>query len=118
MNEVNTVSPIRIVPEIERVNQKVTRIRFKLEKNVDESPIPLNNLSIDEELKQLLINTFGFSTQMIEETYAKYDNDYIREKVEIITQSESFIAGKIRGLAGYLIEALKKIISIVNQAKP
>ncbi|HAT8251607.1 TPA: RepB family plasmid replication initiator protein [Legionella pneumophila] len=108
VNEVNTVSPIRIFPEIERVNQKVTRIRFKLEKNVDESPIPLNNLSIDEELKQLLINTFGFSTQMIEETYAKYDNNYIREKVEIITQSESFIAGKIRGLAGYLIEALKK----------
>lgn len=32
VNEVNTVSPIRIVPELERVNQKVTKIRFKLEK--------------------------------------------------------------------------------------
>jgi hypothetical protein len=106
--EVNVVSPIRILPEIERVNQKVTRIRFKLEKNVDDSPIQLNRLSIDEELTQVLINTFSFSNQMIEKIYTKYDGDYIREKVEIITQSESFIAGKIRGLTGYLIEALRK----------
>lgn len=108
VNEVNAISPLHITPEIERINQKVTRIRFKLEKNVTDSPILLDDLSIDEELNQVLINTFGFSNQMIDETYAKYDNDYIREKVEIVTQSESFIAGKIRGLAGYLIEALKK----------
>jgi plasmid replication initiation protein len=117
VNEVNTVSTIRILPEIERVNQKVTRIRFKLEKNVDESPIQLNKLSIDKELRQVLISTFGFSTQMIEETYSKYDRDYIREKVEIITQSESFIAGKIRGLAGYLIEALKKDYKLSKSSK-
>ena len=117
VNEVNAVSPIRILPEIERVNQKVTRVRFKLEKQFDESPIQLNDLSIDEGLKQILINTFGFSTQMIDETYAKYDSEYIREKVEIITQSESFVAGKIRGLAGYLIEALKKDYKLSRSSK-
>ncbi|RUR06246.1 replication initiation protein [Legionella sp. km772] len=117
INEVNTVSPIRIIPEIERVNQKVTRIRFKLEKNIDESPIQIKDLSIDEELRQILANTFGFSIQMIDETYAKYDIEYIREKVEIITQSENFVAGKIRGLAGYLIEALKKDYKLSRSSK-
>ena len=117
VNEVNTVSPIRIAPEIERVNQKVTRVRFKLEKQVDESPIKINDLSVEAELKQILINTFGFSTQMIDETYAKYDSEYIREKVEIITQSENFVAGKIRGLAGYLIEALKKDYKLSRSSK-
>lgn len=108
VNEVNSVSPIRIYPDIERINQRVTRIRFKLEKKITESPISLSELSIDDTLKPVLINTFGFSTQMVDETYENYDIEYIREKVELITQSESFSSGKIRGLAGYLMEALKK----------
>lgn len=108
VNEVNSVSPIRIYPDIERINQRVTRIRFKLEKKITESPISLSELSVDDTLKPVLINTFGFSTQMVDETYENYDIEYIREKVELITQSESFSSGKIRGLAGYLMEALKK----------
>jgi len=108
VDEVNNISPIKITPEIERVNQKVTKIRFRLEKNSEESPIPLKSLDIEEELKHLLIDTFGFSELMVDEVYVNYEPNYIREKVEIITQSESFITGKIRGLSGYLIEALKK----------
>ncbi|USQ15555.1 replication initiation protein (plasmid) [Legionella lytica] len=108
VNEVNSVSPIRIYPDIERINQRVTRIRFKLETNINESPIALSELAVDDKLKPVLINTFGFSSQMVDETYENYDTEYIREKVEMITQSESFSSGKIRGLAGYLMEALKK----------
>lgn len=108
VNEVNSVSPIRIYPDIERINQRVTRIRFKLETNINESPISLSELAVDDKLKSVLINTFGFSSQMVDETYENYDIEYIREKVEMITQSESFSSGKIRGLAGYLMEALKK----------
>lgn len=108
IEEVNSISSIRISPEIDRVNQKVTRIRFKLEKNSSESPIKLKEISVEEELKRILLDTFDLSQSMLEDVYSKYEPDYIREKVEIITQSENFISGKIRGLAGYLNEALKK----------
>ncbi len=117
VNEVNAVSSIRLVPEIERANQKVTRIRFKLEKNVDEPKIQLNTFSADEELKQILTNTFGFSIQLIDETCKKYDSKYIREKVEAITRSEDFLSGKIRELSGYLIDALRKDYKLSKSRK-
>ncbi|MCR9192829.1 MAG: replication initiation protein [Gammaproteobacteria bacterium] len=117
VKEVNEITPIRVTPEIERINQKVTRIRFRLEKNIDESPASFAQLSTDMELNQILVDVFGFSKQMIGEIYSKHDLNYIREKIEIITQSESFVTGKIRGLAGYLMEALKKDYKISKSSK-
>jgi plasmid replication initiation protein len=106
--EVNNISPMTVTPEIERVNQKVTRIRFKLDKKTEHSFATVSAISVDDDLKRTLVDIFSFSGQMIEEVFAQYEASYIREKVEIIFQSESYIAGKIRGLTGYLIEALKK----------
>jgi len=117
VNEVNAISPIRIVPEIERANQKVTKIRFRLAKSIDDISISSTDSLVDDELSQILINTFGFSQIMVDEAFAKNDQDYIREKVEVIIQSESFLAGKIRGLAGYLIEALKKDYKLSKSSK-
>lgn len=117
VNEVNSISPIRIVPEIERVNQKVTKIRFKLAKAIDDIPRLSNEDIINNELSKVLIDTFGFSQVMVEEAFAKYEKDYIQEKIEVIIQSESFLAGKIRGLAGYLIEALKKDYKLSKSSK-
>lgn len=117
IEEVNKISTIKISPEIERVNQKVIRIRFKLEKNSKEPPIKLNELTVSEELKKILLDTFELSQSMLDDIYLKYDPEYIREKVEIITQSESFITGKIRGLAGYLNEALKKDYKLSKSSK-
>ena len=117
VNEVNSISPIRIVPEIERANQKVTKIRFKLAKALDDTAMTVTEDIIDNELNQILINTFGFSQLMVDEAFSKYEQDYIREKIEIIIQSENFIAGKIRGLAGYLIEALKKDYKLSKSSK-
>lgn len=115
--EVNTLSPIRVIPEIERTNQKVTKIRFKLEKNCNSLPVALEDIALDKELNLILINTFGFSEKMIVDTYAKYDLAYVREKIQLITQSENFITGKIRGLAGYLSEALKKDYQLSKSSK-
>ncbi|MCW5590082.1 MAG: replication initiation protein [Legionellales bacterium] len=117
VREVNETSPIKITPEIERVNQKVTKLRFKLTKNLQSDNFMLTAHVVDEELNALLKDTFGFSQQMIEETTKKYESQYIKEKIEIIMQSESFIAGKIRGLAGYLIEALKKDYKLSKSSK-
>ena len=117
VNEVNSISSIRIVPEIERANQKVTKIRFKLTKAIDDTPMLSNEDIIDNELSKVLIDTFGFSQVMVDEAFAKYEKDYIQEKIEVIIQSESFLAGKIRGLAGYLIEALKKDYKLSKSSK-
>lgn len=115
INEVNAIAPLHVVPEIERVNQKVTRIRFKLEKQILQHQS--TQIVIDDNLKHHLIDIFGFSNQMIEETLAKYDLPYIKEKIEMIIQSDSFATGKIRGLAGYLIEALKKDYQLSKSSK-
>jgi len=117
VNEVNSISPIRIIPEVERVNQKVTKIRFRLTKVIDEIPMLSTEEIIDDELSRILIDTFGFSQVMLNEALAKYEQYYIREKIEIIIQSESFLSGKIRGLAGYLIEALKKDYKLSRSSK-
>lgn len=108
VNEVNTISPLTIIPEVERINQKVTKIRFKLEKQTQTQRLVSTKSFSDTELATALISTFGLSQQMIDEVFAKYDLVYVREKVNFIIQSDSFVSGKIRGLAGYLIDALKK----------
>lgn len=116
VSEVNSISPITIIPEIERVNQKVTKIRFKLiqghlVKNVEDEII------LPDELNEVLTKTFGLSQQLVFEISSKYDQEYINEKIQVIVKSDNFIAGKIRGLAGYLIEALKKDYKPSNSSK-
>lgn len=112
VKEVNQLSTIRVIPEIERKNQQVTRVRFKLqsqetfvlEKCTGNTKKEKNN----EETKNTLCLTFGLSEQLALDTLMQYQADYIQEKIDMITQSDSFKMGKIRGLAGYLIEALRR----------
>ncbi len=108
VSEINTLSAIAVIPEVERVNQKVTKIRFKLDKNITHNNLTIVTEIVDKELNEILSTIFGLSPQMIAEAIVKYEHQYIREKIEIIMHSDNFLSGKIRGLAGYLIEALKK----------
>lgn len=117
VNEVNSLSQIHISPEIERQNQKVIQIRFKLNKN---KSIAIEKLSPNQsniELNDLLKNTFGLSPELISEVYGKYDVLFIREKINIILASNSFLEGRIRGLAGYLIDSLRKDYKISKSSK-
>ena len=107
VDEVNSISPISIFPEIERHNQKVTRIRFKLNKRTTSTENNSLPLQFDDDLIRNLSTTFGLSPQIINELSAAYDPMYIKEKMQLIMQSSAFQAGKIRGLAGYLMDALK-----------
>lgn len=108
VTEVNALAPIKLFPEIERKNQQVTRIRFKLNQVViKDQAVPIKPL-IDQELTRLLSTTFNFSQSMIDDVLSKYDENYIKEKVQLIIKSDAFLSGRIRGLAGYLTEALKK----------
>lgn len=108
VKEVNTISPIYVHAEIERKNQKPTRIRFKLSKKLPEKKEKPQKDMVDDELGHTLSTTFGFSDQLIKQFLSDYDQGYIKEKVAIITQSDNFLSGKIRSLSAYLIEAIKK----------
>lgn len=108
VKEIGTITALAITPEIERVNQKVTKIRFKLDKKALEAEIAITGLVLDNDLNEILINVFGLSKQTIKEDLSKFEPQYIREKVDIILTSESFKGGRITGLAGYLLNALRK----------
>lgn len=122
VTEVNSVSPLAIIPEIERVNQKVTKIRFKLAKNTNILDVAnVAGVATEKDDGAALIvslrEVFGLSQQLLDEVCSKYDQKYIQEKVNLILSSDSFVSGKIRGLSGYLIEALKKDYQVSKSSK-
>lgn len=117
VKEVNSLSQIHVMPEVERQNQKVTQIRFKLSTNKSNKVALIDINKTDTKLEGLLKNTFGLSYRLISELYEKYDIDYIREKINIIMASNNFLEGKIRGLAGYLIDSLRKDYKVSKSSR-
>lgn len=117
VKEVNTISQIVVFPEFERINQKVTRIRFVINnKSVNDYHI-IKSEVLDDDLQVVLKETFCLSESIINDISLKYDHSYIKEKMKIIIGSESFVQGKIKGLAGYFIEALKKDFKLPMSSK-
>ena len=114
VDEVNKNSSILITPEIKRKSQKVISIRFKLSSKLNHIALPEadNDVGTKEDeleiLVTLLVNDFCLSPEAVKEVILKYEREYIKEKIELIMNSESFQSGKIRGLAGYLVSALKQ----------
>ncbi|MFU8797101.1 MAG: replication initiation protein [Gammaproteobacteria bacterium] len=107
VNEVNAISSVSVFPEIERKNRQVTSIRFQLVKNISENQQEIQKNLLDQELLSIL-ESFGFSQQTIESDLSQYDPAYIKEKVEMMVCSRSFLDGRIPNPIGYLITALKK----------
>lgn len=110
VTEVNEHSPITLSPEIKRINQKVVSIRFKLaNKTADPITQTMHSPQNDQEkIVDILTSVFGLSAEITQDILTKYDLSYLQEKTDLIINSESFRAGKIRALAGYLIDALKR----------
>lgn len=107
VKEVNTIAPIIIVPEYEKINHKVLRIRFKLSSNSSDFVKSSKSTVIEENLSYELKNTFGLSQTVIQDILIKHESHYIKEKMKLILESGSYTGGKIKGLAGYLLQALK-----------
>jgi len=106
--EVNTLSPITVEQEVERKNKQVIMIRFKIGKNIPTLPETITSVEQDVSLLSILSKQFELSPSVIADIFLKYDEEYIKGKAQIVMSSESFLAGKIKGLAAYLIDALKK----------
>jgi plasmid replication initiation protein len=101
VKEVNLYCPIHVTPEINRVNRKVLGIRFKINnKNRAQNS--------DGNLLNMLKTEFSISEDGLKKLLDQYEISYIQQKVDIIKQSDSFKSKKIRGLAAYLIDALRR----------
>lgn len=104
VNEVNDISPIKVCAEI---NKKDQEIRFIISKTKITESIP-TNIDDDNEIMFVLTETFGVANQVAKKLINEYEEKYIKEKIEIISNSSSFKSGAIKHLAGYLVEALSK----------
>ena len=108
VEEVNRLCPLNITPEVERKNQKVTRVRFKLNKLLLDNEATTSGYTKDGKLITTLCDSFGFSLIAANKLLSDYEIDYVEEKVGMILQSDSYKSGGIRALAAYLIESLRK----------
>lgn len=106
VQEVNKISPIQVKPIFEKRNRKVSKIQFKIEKK---QTVDANKENIfDKDIFDVLLKIFSFSQENAKQIMEQYDLDYLKQKIKIIIESSSFQSGKIRGLSGYLTEALRK----------
>jgi len=109
LREVNQHSHLRVIPEVKRINKKVTSIRFKLSLKQD-AMIHVEHFedgSKTETIK-ILNDQFGLSSDCIKDLISEYGNAYTQEKIELIKNSDNFKCGKVRDLSAYLMDALKK----------
>tara|TARA_R110000868_G_scaffold208838_1_gene458376 strand:- start:573 stop:1850 length:1278 start_codon:yes stop_codon:yes gene_type:complete len=109
LKEVNQLSNLHVVPEVKRVNKKVTSIRFKLaQKQAEMIHVEHLTNTSDLELSKILTDEFGLSIDLTKDVLSRYEEEYIRGKIALIKDSSNFKSGNIRDLAAYLADALKR----------
>ncbi len=109
LKEVNQHTPLTIVPEIKRLNRKPVSIRFKLDmKQTEMIHVEHFNGSVNAEIMKILSEEFGLSLEYGEKILVEYEAEFIKEKIVLVKSSANFKQGKIRDLAAYLIDALKR----------
>ncbi len=108
VEEVNKYSPIMIDPQLRKQSRQVMAIQFCIKQSKKLSLVErIPSLDGQAKLSEVLKDKLGLSKKQISETLSKYDESYIREKIELIESSSSFQAGKIKNLARFLLCALK-----------
>lgn len=124
VEEVNTLSDLIVKPNINKVGQKVASIYFEIQERKKKKRfksyinIPLH--SYQEETSNLIEKggdipiikrmeeLYGITKDNIEGLIKSYGIDKIENKIKQIESMPSFISGKVKNVAGLLIEALNK----------
>lgn len=102
--EVNKYSPITLEPCLRKQNRQVVAIQFLIKKSAQQYSIELEQPPI--ELSALLKEKFGLSKKQITDMLSAYSEEYIQQKISLIETSQSYVNGKIKNLAKYLISAI------------
>lgn len=126
VQEINELSDIYVIVELQNCNQKSAAIRFKINKNPNfgnysvDKEIKLKpdncfndrqnkeiNLTENDELICVLREEFGVSEKKLENLLAKYGVEYIWEKINIVKNSASYKEKKVKNLTAYFLSAIK-----------
>lgn len=114
IDEVNMYSDLIIAPEFVREGRRVARVRFTLKERAKKTRLgnKVTRLQKEggedrEELKARLLSVFGLSEEQIEQLLTEYDNQFVRDKMELVEASKPFQEGRVQNMAGYLLSAVK-----------
>lgn len=106
VEEVNTYSDLVIESEVLKEGRKVLKVRFKLKERAKKTRLGKQG-RVDDQLKLSLTEDFSLSPEQIEQIFANYEEQFIKEKMTVILESKPYQDGKIQNLTGYLLSALK-----------
>lgn len=106
VEEVNKYSTLQISPQVRKQNRQVVSIQFLIKKP-KLSAVPKLDDSAQDSIADVLKEKFGFSAKQTMQVLADHSEIYIKEKIDLVTSSPSFINGKVKNIAKYLMSALR-----------
>lgn len=110
IEEVNKYSPLNIDAQMRKQSRRVVSIQFLIQKSECPplvTPLPKPKPSQEDRIDEVLKGKFGLSARKTGQIRKAYDDDYIKEKIDLILSSGSFKNAKIKNLATYLLSALR-----------
>jgi plasmid replication initiation protein len=120
VEEVNKYSTLVIYPQLRKQHRQVVSIQFLIKKTKVMSPLESHETDEgkEENVAAMLTSQFAFSSKQVKDTLSLYKEEYIKEKMDIITSSSSFKQGRVKHLARYLISALRDDYQATKSAVP
>jgi plasmid replication initiation protein len=106
IEEVNKYSSLSVEAKLKKQNRQVVALQFVIKNKVTVHSSPISIDRVDDAIQIILKEKFGLSQSQITDTLKKYEEPYIKEKIEIIETSSSYQIGKIKNLGKYLLCAL------------
>jgi plasmid replication initiation protein len=109
IEEVNKYSQIKVTPQFKKIARQVVSIQFLIQRSErnEKQAVQLSN-GINHNLIDLLKIKFGLSKKQTDDILILYSENYIRDKIHLIESSPTFVSGKVKNLARYLVCALKE----------
>ncbi len=107
VDEVNLHAPITVTTQLKKNGRTVVGLKFVIaSSNQENNATTAPHIELTQ--RDQLLQQFGLSEQQVQEIHARYEEPYIHEKIRMIEQSASYLAGKINNLAKYLLDALEQ----------
>lgn len=116
IQEVNQFSSLEIMPQLKRQNRQVRSIQFLIRKGK-----ALTSSRVGEQAHTLmdrLKSDYALSDRQATNVTTHYDEKYILEKIHLIESSPSFINGRIKNVARYLLKALSDDFKPAKPVEP
>lgn len=123
IDEINEISDIYVELQTKRVAQQVVSLRFSISNKRKTLPLGISNKIETElqskfcaEMADILKDKFFASKQEIINLSSNYDPQFLKEKIQVVLESDSYKKGQVRVPLALLKSALKNDY-VLPQAK-